>query len=258
MLLGVVVVGLVATFGMNFQVLVPPLADNVLHVGASGFGFLMAASGVGSTITALWVAFSRKVGPTPIVMGAIALGLGSILLAASSSYGIALVAMFIVGAGGIGMAVTANTTIQMAVPDQLRGRVMSVYTTVFAGSVPAGGLLMGAIASVWGVPLALMVGAVLSTGMMECMRRRLGAVGEPYREGRCGRFARSAQILRMGGAALMGARGRSSRAAAVVGGAGLVAGAICQRWAVFEAGKASASDPKYTTAPQRKRLATGD
>ena len=161
-LLGVVVVGLVATFGMNFQVLVPPLADNVLHVGASGFGFLMAASGVGSTITALWVAFSRKVGPTPIVMGAIALGFGSILLAASSSFGIALVAMFIVGAGGIGMAVTANTTIQMAVPDQLRGRVMSVYTTVFAGSVPAGGLLMGAIASVWGVPLALMVGAVLS------------------------------------------------------------------------------------------------
>jgi MFS family permease len=70
--------------------------------------------------------------------------------------------MFIVGAGGIGMAVTANTTIQMAVPDQLRGRVMSVYTTVFAGSVPAGGLLMGAIASAWGVPLALMIGAVLS------------------------------------------------------------------------------------------------
>ena len=161
-LLAVVVVGLVATFGMNFQVLVPPLADNVLHVGASGFGFLMAASGLGSTITALWVAFSRKIGPWPIVAGAIALGLGSVLLAVSSSFGVALVAMFIVGAGGIGMAVTANMTIQMAVPDQLRGRVMSVYTTVFAGSVPAGGLLMGAIASTLGVPFALMVGAVLS------------------------------------------------------------------------------------------------
>lgn len=161
-LLAVVVVGLVATFGMNFQVLIPPLADNVLNVGPSGYGFLMAASGVGSTIAALWVAFSRKVGPTPIVVGAIALGLGSIPLAASSSFGIALVAMFIVGAGGIGMAVAANTTIQMSVPDQLRGRVMSVYTTVFAGSVPAGGLLMGAIASIWGVPLALLVGGVLS------------------------------------------------------------------------------------------------
>ena len=160
--LAIVVLGLVATFGMNFQVLVPPLADNVLNVGASGYGFLMAASGVGSTITALSVAFSRKVRPRGIVLGAIALGLGSILLAATSSFGIALVAMFIVGAGGIGMAVTANTTMQMAVPDQLRGRVMSVYTTVFAGSVPVGGLLMGAIASRWGVPLALMIGGVLS------------------------------------------------------------------------------------------------
>ena len=48
-LLSVTVVGLVATFGMNFQVLIPPLADDVLNVGASGYGFLMAASGVGST-----------------------------------------------------------------------------------------------------------------------------------------------------------------------------------------------------------------
>jgi MFS family permease len=89
--------------------------------------------------------------------------------------------MFIVGAGGIGMAVTANTTIQLAVPDQLRGRVMSVYTTVFAGSVPAGGLLMGAIASVWGVPLALMVGAVLSLavglGAWVWLRRIRGVQG---------------------------------------------------------------------------------
>jgi predicted MFS family arabinose efflux permease len=60
------------------------------------------------------------------------------------------------------MAVSANTTIQLAVPDQLRGRVMSFYTTIFSASVPAGGLLMGAIASAWGVPLSLFVGAVLS------------------------------------------------------------------------------------------------
>jgi MFS family permease len=161
-LLAVTVVGLVATFGMNFQVLVPPLADRVLNVGASGYGFLMAASGIGSTVVALGVAFRRRIGPTPIVVGAVALGLGSIVLALSTSYPVSLMAMVIVGGGGIGMAVTANTTIQMVVPDQLRGRVMSFYTTIFAGSVPLGGLLMGAIASAWGVPLALLVGALLS------------------------------------------------------------------------------------------------
>jgi len=161
-LLAVTVVGLVATFGMNFQVLMPPYADNILHVGASGYGFLMAASGLGSTVAALYIAFQRKVSPLPIVLGAIALGLGSIVVALSTSFPLSLLAMVIVGAGGIGMAVTANTTIQLSVPDHLRGRVMSLYTTVFAGSVPAGGLLMGWIASSWGVPLSLMIGAILS------------------------------------------------------------------------------------------------
>ena len=160
-LLAVVVVGLVATFGMNFSVLIPPLADDVLDVGASGFGFLMAASGVGSTAAALWVAFQRRPGPRPIALGAIALGLSSIVLAFSTVFVLSLAAMAIAGAGAIAMAVSANTTIQLAVPDQLRGRVISVYTTVFAGSVPIGGLLMGAIASTWGVPVALFVGSVL-------------------------------------------------------------------------------------------------
>jgi MFS family permease len=162
-LLAVTVVGLGATFGMNFQILIPPLADDILDVGATGFGFLMAASGLGSTLAALAVAFSRRVGPGPIVYGATLLGVASFVLAFSTSYPLSLLAMFFTGMGAIAMAVTANTTIQMAVPDHLRGRVMSVYTTVFAGSVPAGGLLMGWIASAWGVGVALFVGAVLTT-----------------------------------------------------------------------------------------------
>ncbi|HEX5825287.1 MAG TPA: MFS transporter [Candidatus Limnocylindrales bacterium] len=161
-LLAVTIVGLAATFGMNFSVLVPPLADTILRVGPSGFGFLMAASGVGSTVVALWIAFTRKPSPSIIPLGAIALGLGSIVLAVSTSMPLSLLAMAIAGAGGIAMAVTANTTIQLAVPDQLRGRVMSFYTTIFAGSVPAGGLLMGAIASTASVPIALMIGAIVT------------------------------------------------------------------------------------------------
>jgi MFS family permease len=186
-LLSVTVVGLVATFGMNFQVLMPPYADNVLHVGAAGYGFLMAASGLGSTVAALWIAFSRKVSPLPIVLGAIALGLGTIVVAFTTSFGVALLAMVIVGAGGIGMAVTANTTIQLSVPDHLRGRVMSLYTTVFAGSVPAGGLLMGWIASAWGVPAALFVGAILSLGVGVACWPGLARIRRNQREARANR-----------------------------------------------------------------------
>ena len=59
--------------------------------------------------------------------------------------------MVAVGFGAIMMAATANTTMQLAVPDGLRGRVMSVYTTIFAGSTPVGGPLMGGLASAFGV-----------------------------------------------------------------------------------------------------------
>jgi MFS family permease len=164
-LLAVVVVGLAATFGMNFQVLIPPLADQTLDVGASGFGFLMAASGIGSTAAALGVAFARRARARVIPGGAVVLGLGLIVLAWSTWFPLSLAAMAIAGAGAISMAVTANTTIQSVVPDQLRGRVMSVYTTVFAGSVPVGGLVMGAIASAWGAPVALGLGGVLTAGV---------------------------------------------------------------------------------------------
>ncbi len=70
--------------------------------------------------------------------------------------------MVLIGFGSILMAATGNTTIQLAVPDHLRGRVMSVYTTVFSASVPIGGLAMGAIASAFGVPVAIAIGGVLT------------------------------------------------------------------------------------------------
>jgi MFS family permease len=171
---------------------VPPLADSILHVGASGYGFLMAASGIGSTIAALWVAFSRRPSPAIIAWGAIALGLGTVVLAASTSFAVSLLAMSIAGAGGIAMAVTANTTIQLAVPDHLRGRVMSFYTTIFAASVPAGGLLMGAIASAGGVPLSLMIGALASLAVGVggwVWLRRIRASDAPARAPRAGALA---------------------------------------------------------------------
>jgi predicted MFS family arabinose efflux permease len=73
-----------------------------------------------------------------------------------------MVLMFVAGWGVIAMAATTNTIIQLTVPDVLRGRVMSVYTTVFAGSVPLGGLFAGSVAAAAGVPAALAVGGVLA------------------------------------------------------------------------------------------------
>jgi MFS family permease len=157
-LLPILVIGLVSTFGMNFSVTIPALARDILHVGAEGFGFLMAATGVGSFVVAMSIAFGRRSRPALVGLGAAALGAAELVLAISGSFGVSLVAMFIVGLGGIGMAATGNTAIQLQVPDHLRGRVMSVYTTVFAGSTPIGGLIAGALASAFGVPVSIAFG----------------------------------------------------------------------------------------------------
>lgn len=161
-LVPILTIGLVATFGMNFNVLIPPLAKDVLHVGATGYGFLMAASGLGSLVAAISIAFGRSNRVTFIGAGATLMGVAELVLAASGSMALSLVAMLLTGLGAISMAATANTTIQLTVPDELRGRVMSVYTTVFAGSTPVGGLVAGALASRLGAPEAIAIGAVLS------------------------------------------------------------------------------------------------
>jgi MFS family permease len=157
-LLAVCLVAVVSTLGMNFNVLMPAMANDVLHVGASGFGFLMSAMGFGSLVAALGVAMLRRPLLSVLLVGAFTLGALELVFGGIRFFPLALVVVFGAGAGAIAMTATANSAIQLAVPDALRGRVMSVYMTVFAGSTPVGGLLAGWLASSFGPPTVLAVG----------------------------------------------------------------------------------------------------
>ena len=161
-LLAVVLVGLVSTFSMNFNVVAPALAQGVLGVGATGLGFLMASMGLGSLTAALVVASLERPRPAIIVIGAFGLGAFELILGGVQSYPVALLAMYGAGFAAIAMMVSANTAIQLAVPDQLRGRVMSVYTTVFAGSTPIGAPVIGWLASAFSTEVALIVGGAVA------------------------------------------------------------------------------------------------
>jgi MFS family permease len=161
-LLAVVVVGITATVGMNWGVLIPAYAQGDLMSDATGYGFLMAASGVGALLASLRLVFGGRPRPTRLATGALILGVASVALALSRFFPASLVLMVLIGFGAVLMAATGNTTIQMAVPDHLRGRVMSVYTTVFSASVPIGGLAMGAIASGFGTAIAICIGGILT------------------------------------------------------------------------------------------------
>jgi len=160
--LAISVLTVVATFALNFTVLIPLLARDVLHGDADTYGFLMAASGAGSLLGALSIAFGRRPTIVRLLVGACAVGVAMVGLSISRSLPISLVLMFLAGWGVISMAATCNTIIQLTVPDMLRGRVMSVYTTVFAGSTPIGGILAGVVASIGGAALALGAGGVIA------------------------------------------------------------------------------------------------
>jgi MFS family permease len=164
-LLAMTVIGVASMMGLNLGVIVPALASEVLRIDATGFGMLMAATGVGSLLAALWIASLPMVRVGLIAAGAIVMGAAEVVAALTDALPLALVAMVAVGFGAIGMAATANTTIQLLAPDALRGRVMSVYTVVFVGSTPLGGVLIGAIASALGVAVALAVGGAACVGI---------------------------------------------------------------------------------------------
>ena len=156
-LLAVSVVGLVSLVGMNFTIVIPAFAR--LRISPV-IGFLMAASGLGSLAAALALAFLGRPSERVLIGGALVLGILEVALAFSRWMPLSLLCMFGIGAGGIAMAMTANTSIQLAVPDGLRGRVMAVYTTVFAGSTPIGGLLFGALAAAFGAASAVLLGGL--------------------------------------------------------------------------------------------------
>jgi MFS family permease len=162
-LLLVLVVGLVLLFGSNFNVVLPLFATNVLRVGATGFGFLSAATGVGALLSGLWLAWSNQQ-PTirRVLIGMLVFGVLEAAFAVSHLYLLSLVLIASVGFAGETFAMQAMTTIQMVAPDHLSGRVMSVQVLFFDGSLPLGYLLMGWLSGLFGAPIALLTGALLS------------------------------------------------------------------------------------------------
>jgi formate-dependent nitrite reductase membrane component NrfD len=100
-------------------------------------------------------------------------------------------------------------------------------------------------------------GVVAELGLMEAMQKRLGLVGEVYNQGDAGKFNRLSKLCIAAGATLLATAGKRSRAAAIGGGALVLAGEVALRWSVFRAGFQSARDPKYVTRPQRERISRG-
>ena len=153
----------VGVFGWSYGVLMPAFARDVLDRGAKGYGILMSASGTGAFIGALVVAtYGHLFTPRRLALGGIWIfSIALFALSLSRNFYSSLAFLLVAGFGMLLFFSTSNTVLQTIVPDEMRGRVMGVWSLVFGAMIPLGGLEAGAVAHWVGTSFALAFGAII-------------------------------------------------------------------------------------------------
>jgi len=155
---------LAATIGMfafNTNVIIPLFADQVLKSGPEGYGIMTSAMGIGSVLAAITLAFGTRARTSTMLGGVAAFVLCALVFAWSRFFPLSLLVLCGMGASAMAYSTQANTAMQTSTPDALRGRVISFYMTLFAGSQPIGALITGAFASRIGAPAALTIDVLI-------------------------------------------------------------------------------------------------
>jgi MFS family permease len=150
-------------FGLQYSVFLPVFARDVLHHGALGFSVLLSTAGVGAALGALQ--FASRTNFTGmarwIAMMSVICSVCLIVFSESHVFWLSAAVLFVVGFAATSLMAATNTTVQNRVPDELRGRVMAVYATMFMGVQPIGSLIAGGVAKHIGAPRTLLVFGVI-------------------------------------------------------------------------------------------------
>jgi len=173
----IAVLAVISVFGTSHMVLMPVFAREVLHTGAVGLGYLMAANGLGALLGALTLASLGEHRQQHRLFFNGLLGFCSLVLAFAWSrwFWLSIVLMVGVGYCMIIAFATANTSVQMRTPDYLRGRVMGIFLLAFIGLNPFGALLAGALARATNVSIATTIGEVICLGTVVVLMRLVPA-----------------------------------------------------------------------------------
>jgi len=179
-----VVMGLLV---INFNVMVPLVARDVLKQGAHGFGLLMSSLGAGAVMAGIGLTLLRRGRPPLWFLAASAaiLSAGTAALAMVGHFGATAVLLVVLGCFQILFSTGCNTTLQLDTPDALRGRVMGLYALAFAGMTPFGSLLVGTIAEHLGVRAACALGGgsgLVAIATLVIVGRRTGLAWTHGRE----------------------------------------------------------------------------
>ena len=155
-----------SVFGMSYLILMPVFARDILSVGSEGFGFLQSAGGAGALCGAILAAYfghARGKGKQ-VISGALVFGAMLIVFAFSNSYPLSLALGCLLGIASQFYMTIIHTILQVNLPDQLRGRVMSIHALAWE-LMPVGGMSAGVIAEVSGAPSAVAFGGAMVAGM---------------------------------------------------------------------------------------------
>lgn len=154
--------GIASVFGLQYGTLIPALAKEVLKVGPERFGILVSSAGVGSVVAAVSVAaLGHLFSPRRVVaVGSILAPLGIVALSLTRQYLLAATCLVVIGFGMMLFLAVSNSLVQVAAPDELRGRILSLRTLVFMGVAPIGSLQVGWLAQHFGVQTSLTIGGV--------------------------------------------------------------------------------------------------
>jgi len=179
-----ILLGVVSFMALPFSVLMPIFADRILHGGASAYGNLMGAVGLGAMFGALSLAMRQELRGLGKIVAYSAIGLGAslTLFGASRWFWASFVALTLAGLTMMMQFTSINTLIQAMVPDQLRGRVMSLYSMMFLGMAPLGSLVAGALADRIGAPVTVALGGLASLAGGIVFARKWPSLRGPARE----------------------------------------------------------------------------
>lgn len=155
-------------FAMNFSVLIPVFAKDHLGKGAAEYGLLMSALGLGSVVGAIFIAMSSKKRPSQLRLLVVPFLTGFLFFAMGfvDSYLVACILITLMGFFNIFFTTTANSTLQINSSDEYRGRVMSIYSLVFAGTTPIGNAFVGAVSDSFNSPLAFLSSGILTVSLV--------------------------------------------------------------------------------------------
>lgn len=182
-----VMVFLVGTFGFNFPIFIATMSTVEFGQGSAGFGILSSVMAAGAVTGSLLAARRNAVHFRLVIVAAAAFGVACVISALTPNYWTFAISLILIGMSSLTMMNTANTYVQTTTAPAMRGRVMALYMAIFAGGTPLGAPIVGWVANEWGARWALGIAAasgILATGVAAgWLIRRRGVVDAVGAEG---------------------------------------------------------------------------